>query len=77
MYDQGRIKGPSNEAPEYVGPVQTLSNGSTIPVHDIPWMFPELDGSMSAEEVKKLLGLDPTTMQAAILLHHQTYKAQM
>ena len=63
--------------PGYVGPVQTLPDGSTVPVHDIPWMFPGTDGSMSAEEVKKLLCLDSNTKQAAILLHHQTYKAQM
>ena len=73
----GEGQGTEQRSPGYVGPVQTLPDGSTVPVHDIPWMFPGLDGSMSAEEVKKLLGLDPTTTQAAILLHHQTYKAQM
>lgn len=73
----GEEQGVRQRSPGYVGPIQTLPNGNTVPVHDIPWMFPGTDGSMGAEEVKELLGLDPNATQAAILLHHQTYKAQM
>ena len=75
----GNVKG--GRRPRYLKPtgiLRTLSNGKTVPVHDISAMFPSTDKlSTKAEEVKKLLGLHSDVEEAAILMHHQTVKAQM
>ncbi|KAF8428699.1 hypothetical protein EV426DRAFT_282268 [Tirmania nivea] len=75
----GIVKG--NRNPRYLQPtgmLRTLSSGKTVPVHDISAMFPTADElSTKAGEVKELLGLDPAVEKAAILMHHQTVKAQM
>lgn len=67
--------------PRYLMPtgmLRTLSNGKTVPIHDINTMFPSTDKlSTKAEEVKKLLGLRSNVEEAAIVIHHQTVKAQM
>lgn len=73
------VKG--RKRPRYLKPtgtLRTLSNGKTVPIHDISAMFPSTDQlSAKAEEVKELLGLRSGVEEAAILMHHQTVKAQM
>ena len=63
---------------QFSGKLRTLPSGKTVPVHDINAMFPATDRlSTQAEEVKELLGLYPDAEEAAVLMHHQTVKAQM
>ena len=71
----------SSEGPSTMCETRKFKGGVEVMLHNMEFLFPGPGGDPvwdpSASDVKRLLGLTDDVTKAVIVLHHQTYTAQM